>query len=181
MRRLVLLLFAAGAFSQVASAASGDPSTYVLRANDVPAHYDLDKDNSQALPKAFLGTNAERRRLLDRVGYVNGYVVRYLNSDPPRWRYVSSQAFVFRTAKGASIFLAWIGKSMRGGVALRPAAGLGDEGWSFVSHSSEVGAVVGWRSGRVVGLVGCQYMTARRALALTLARQQQRHVEAARR
>ena len=142
---------------------------------------DFDKDNSRPLPRAFMATNPETRRLLDRTGYVNGHVVRYLNSDPPRWRYVTSQAFIFRTAAGARVFLASLGNRLGARADRRKAVDLGDAGWSYVSASSEPGAVVAWLFGRVVGVVACQEMAGRRALSLALARKQQRRIATARR
>ena len=176
MVRLAFVAIAAAVLPQAAARAGVQPSALVLRATDVPAHYDFDKDNSRPLPKAFMATNPVTRHLLDRTGYVNGHVVRFLNSDPPRWRYVTSQAFIFRTAAGARVFLASLGNRLGARAHRRKAVDLGDAGWSYVSASSEPGAVVAWRFGRVVGVVACQEMAGRRALSLALARKQQRRI-----
>ncbi len=103
MRPVLVLLAAAAAFVVPASAASVDPRLLVLHQIDVPARYFFDEDNSMLMPTplvASLGkglcTAALRRRRL-----LSGYFARYVNSGPPRWRYVDSAAFVFRQPQGA--------------------------------------------------------------------------------
>ena len=182
MRWLSLALIAGAVFVLPASAASLDPRLLGLHQIDVPARYFFDRDNSFALSKAHLAdTNAAGRRLAARSGFVNGYFRRYLNSDPPRWRYINSGAFVFRRADGAKLYLASVDKSLREPAAVRRGrVDLGNGGSSYVSRLPKDGTWVAWRSGRVVGVVGCQEMTGHRTLALALARKQQRCIATAR-
>jgi hypothetical protein len=181
MRRLLLLLVAAAIVPQPASAARVDPQAYVLGAGDVPARYDLDRDNSTVLPRALVARDEKTRRLLDRAGYVSGYLVRSLDAGPSRWKYVDSSAFVFRTASGASTYLAWLDGLARqqSAGAPRRAVGLGSGGWSYVSRSLGAGTRIVWRSGRVVAMLACYDMTGHRALAFALARAQQARIAAA--
>ncbi len=113
MRWVVLLVIATAAFALPASAASVSPKVLVLHQIDVPERYDFDKENSSFLPTDLGPPDAEYDRLVARAGYVNGYAAKYQNSDPPRWRYVTSVAFVFRRAEGAKIYLAWLDKKIR--------------------------------------------------------------------
>jgi hypothetical protein len=181
MRRLILLAIAVAIVQQPASAARVDPKAYVLGAGDAPARYDPDLDNSIALPKALAAGDAATRRLLERAGYVSGYLVRYLNADPPRWKYVDSLAFVFRTAQGATGYLTRLDRFAReqSAGAPRRAVGLGSGGWSYVSRSLDAGTRIVWRSGRVVAMLACYEMTGHRALAFELARAQQSRIAAA--
>src|ERR671914_3126371 len=107
MRWLSSALIAAAVFALPAAAASADPRAFVLRELDVPARYFFDKDNSAVLSPALFERTAEGRRLI-RSGFVTGYAARYLNSGPPRWRYVKSAAYVFRGAEGAKLYHASI-------------------------------------------------------------------------
>jgi hypothetical protein len=184
MRWLAVALLAAAVFALPASAASVDPRVFVLHQADVPAHYLLDEDNSMGFDfsRPLPGLDDDARRLVSRFGFVNGYVARYLNSAPPRWRYIDSVAFVFRRAEGAKTYLAWMDRSLRaqGGPAIRrtPLA-LGAAGWMYTSRSRETGTQILWRYGRVVASLTCQQMTRHRTLALALARKQQRQIVAA--
>jgi hypothetical protein len=179
MRSVTAVFIATFALAQAAAAASVNPRACVLRANDVPVSYLVDKDNSTDLPKELLGTDGDARRLLTRAGYVSGYRARYTDSARDRWRYISSSAFVFRTATGARIFLAWLDKSIGRSSSTslaRSAIGLGEGGASYVSASREVGTSIAWRNGRVVAFVQCQQQTGHQSLARALARKQQRRI-----
>jgi len=179
---VALVLVAAAALALPASAASIQPKLLVLRAGDVPARYFFDKDNAMTLFPSDLGTSVDRRRILARSGFVTAYVELFRNTDPPRWRSINSAAYVFRSAAGARIFLAWLDKGVRketGGTVQRRPVGLGDEGWSYVSSSREDGTQVVWRVGRVLAVLGCEQMTGHQGLALLLAREQQRRLATA--
>jgi hypothetical protein len=179
MRWLCSALIAAAVFALPAAAASVDPRVFVLRELDVPARYFFDKDNSAVLSPALFERTAEGRRLI-RSGFVTGYTARYLNSGPPRWRYVKSAAYVFRGAEGAKLYHASIEKSFRQkGAVRRGSVGLGDGGSRYFWRAPDVGTHVLWRSGRVLAYVGCEQMTAHRTLALALAEKQQRRITAA--
>jgi len=113
MRWLGLLLIATAIFALPASAANVNPRVFVLSQVDVPAHYEFDKDNSTIVPSELAAGYAGGRRVVDRAGYVNGYLASYINVDPPRWRHIVSAAFVFRRAEGARLYLAWLDKQFR--------------------------------------------------------------------
>jgi hypothetical protein len=173
-------LIAAAVLALPAAAASVDPRVLVLRELDVPPRYLFDKDNSAVLSPALLARTAEARRLVVRSGFVTGYTARYLNSGPPRWRYVKSAAYVFRGAEGAKIYQARLEKSFREqGAVRRGPVDLGDGGLRYFWRAPDVGTHVLWRSGRVVAYVGCEQMTGHRTLALALAQKQQRRIAAA--
>ena len=159
------------------------PKALVLQASDVPAGYAFDADNSMAYPRgADFGGAAEIGRVLRRTGFAGGYVVRYTNTGPPRWRYINSAAFLFERPGGAERFLSWLDASLRkqrGVRLLRRAVDLGQRGWLYTSGSADVGTAVQWRHGRVVAIVTCQQMTRHRPLALGHAAKQERRIAAA--
>jgi hypothetical protein len=180
MRTLASLLVAVAAFALPASAASVDPRVFVLRQIDVPAHYEFDTENSLVLPAELAARNAEGRRVVVRAGYVNGYLASYLNTDSSRWKHIVSVAFVFRRAEGAKMYLAWLDKFTReSNAGQRSPVDIGAGGWMYVSRSRDTGTQVAWRSGRVVALVSCEWMTSHRSLALAMAPKQQRRIAAA--
>ena len=112
-----------------------------------------------------------------RAGYVNGYLASYLDTDSRLWRHIASAAFVFRQRRGAKLYLDAFDKQFRNHNAVRRSAvGIGDGGWIYVSRSRDSGTHVLWRSGRVVALVLCEWMTPHRALALSMAPRQQRRI-----
>jgi len=181
MRQLALLLISTAAFALPASAANVNPRVFVLSQSDVPAHYEFDKDNSTILPSELAAGWAGGRPVVARAGYLNGYVSSYLNVDGPRWHHIASAAFVFRQAKGARLYLAWLDKHTREqtgeyDAGKRSTVDLGDAGWMYVARSRDTGTRVAWRSERVVALVNCEWMSAHRALALAMARKQQRRI-----
>ena len=131
-------------------------------------------------PEQLAAGYAGGRRIVERAGYVNGYLASYLNVDPPRWHHISSAAFVFRRAEGAKVYLAWFDKQFKEhNAAARRPVDLGDAGWIYVSSSRDRGTGVVWRFGRVVAFVNCEWMIPHRALALSMARKQQRRIAAA--
>jgi hypothetical protein len=150
----------------------------VLHQIDVPARYEFDEDNSLLIPGARLASVAdENARVLVRLGFVSGYIARYTNYDPPRWRYVNSVAFVFRQPKGARTYMPLLvksGSAQVGGRVRR--VNLGDEALLYSSSSRSTGTAIVWRQGRVVAYVSCSQMTEHLALALAQARKQQRRI-----
>ena len=78
--------------------------------------YQLDEDNSFAIPNAYLAAKPEGRRMVARSGRSSGYYARYTNygsAASPRWRYVNSAADVFRRPDGAAVYLAWYDPQLR--------------------------------------------------------------------
>jgi len=181
MRWLLAVLVAAGVVGLPATAASVDPKRFVLGEAEVPRGYLLDENNSLLFTRAQLKRIPdEESRLLVRSGFQAGYYARYLNSDPPRWRYVGSGAFVFLAAKGPLTYMPRLVKSefAKARVRARRVA-VGDQAWLYVSSSLEEGSSVVWRSGRVLAWVSCSQMTNHESLALAQARKQQRRIVAA--
>jgi hypothetical protein len=177
--RWFLIPFVTLALAVPSSAASVSPKLYALSQDDVPNRYFFDKDNSLLLSKATVDrASNEESRLLRRMGFEGAYFGTYLNTDPPKWRFVHSGAFVFRTANGASEF---VRTARQNGLAPFTRRGdriqLGDEARLY-HDAAEGGSTVAWRHGRVVAFVNCTEMANHRALALTLARKQQRRIVA---
>jgi hypothetical protein len=180
MRWLLAVLVAAGAFALPASAASVDPRLFVLHQVDVPARYFFDEDNSAIISRGMvLASPDEQARLLARSGFLAAYFARYLNSDPPRWRYVNSGAYVFRRAGGAKTWMEKLAREQGRGQTQRSKLDLGDEAWVLTSSSRRTGTSVVWRHRGVLAWVSCEQMVRHRTLALAQARKQQRRIAAA--
>ena len=177
--RWFLIAFVGLAFAVPSSAASVSPKLCVLTQADVPQGYVLDKDNSLPLSKATVDrASNEESRLLRRIGFMGAYLGTYLNTSPPKWRFIHSGAFVFRAADGASeLVRTWRTKGPTPFSGRGERIRLGDEAW-FYKDSAKSGSAVVWRHGRVVAYVSCTEMANHRALALTLARKQQRRIVA---
>jgi len=157
--RWLLVAFATLAFALPSSAASVNPKLYALSQADVPTEYYFDKDNSLFLSKAIVDrASNEESRLLRRLGFEGAYIAAYLNTSPPKWRFVHSGAFVFRAASGARAF---VRTARRTGLTPFPRRGhrikLGDEAWLY-KDTAEGGTAVAWRQGRVVAFVSCTEM-----------------------
>jgi len=160
-----------------ASAGSVNPKRFALSQADVPEGYFFDKDNSLLLSKATVDrASNDESRFLRRTGFEGAYFGTYLNTSPPRWRFIHSGAYVFRTATGARTFVRtgsrhgltsfrWLGRRIQ----------LADEARLY-DDPTENGTVVAWRYGRIVAYVSCNEMANRRAVALALARKQQRRI-----
>ena len=122
------LLTAAAVFPLSAESASVDPKALVLPQTDVPARYLFDPGNSMAIPRSFaVAAKTEGARDLLRAGFVGGYFARYLNTGPPRWRYVTSGAYLFRDSVGARKVLPSMVASMNRGLGRARRVALGDE------------------------------------------------------
>ena len=160
------------------SAANVSPKLYALSQADVPEGYFFDDDNSLLLSKAMVDrASNEESRFLRRNGFEGAYYGTYLNTSPPKWRFIHSGAFIFRAANGASAF---VREARRGAFAPFPRGGeriiqLGNEAWLHEDTKSG-GSTVVWRQGRVAAYVSCTEMVNHRALALALARKQQRRI-----
>jgi hypothetical protein len=177
--RWFLVAFVSLAFAVPSSAASVSPKLYALNQADVPKGYFFDKDNSMLLSKATVdrGSN-EESRLLRRIGFMGAYLGTYLNTSPPKWRFIHSGAFVFRAASGArELVRTWRTKSPTPFNGRGKPIRLGDEAW-FYKESEKSGSAVVWRDGRVVAYVSCTEMVNHRALTLALARKQQARIVA---
>jgi hypothetical protein len=174
--RWFLVAFVGLAFAVPSSAASVSPKLYVLDQAEVPKGYFLDRDNSLLLSKATVDrASNEESRLLRRLGFTGAYLGTYLNTSPPKWRFIHSGAFVFRAVYGANgLVRTWRTKVPTPFSGRGKRIRLGDEAWLY--KDTEGGSGVMWRHGRVVAYVRCTEMANHRVLALTLARKQQRRI-----
>jgi hypothetical protein len=159
------------------SAASVSPKLYALSQADVPEGYFFDKDNSLLLSKATVDrASNDESRLLRRLGFLGAYLGAYLNTSPPKWRFIHSGAFVFRAASGArGLVRTWRMKGPAPFSGRGERIQLGDEAWLY-KDTTQGGSAVVWRHGRVVAYVSCTEMANHRVLALRLARKQQRRI-----
>ena len=178
MRGLLAALVVAAVVPQAAGAASVAPRDLTLFELDAPARYLFDPSDSGGFPRAdFAGAQTGEARKLVRAGFVGLYVARYMNADPPRYRFVTSGAYLFRGAAGARSVLASQFRSTAGtGFGPAQRVRLGDEGWVRTSSSPDTGTVVFWRHGRVLAFMICSEMVRHRTLAVELARKQQRRI-----
>jgi hypothetical protein len=173
--RWVVVGLAVATLAVPASAASVDPRLYVLSQADVPRGYLFDEDNSLLLSKAMAERGSDAR-LLRRVGFQGAYFATYLNTAPPKWRFLHSGAYVFRDARGARAFIRYARS-----VGLTPfnqrgrRFDFGDEAWL---HSTGDGTTIVWRTRRVLAYVSCSEMARHRACATAHARKQQRLITA---
>ena len=175
--RWFLLAFVSLAVAVPSSAASVSPKLYVLSQAEVPSGYFFDKDNSLLLSKASVDrASNEESRLLRRLGFLGAYLGTYVNTSPPKWRFVHSGAFIFRGATGASeLVRTWRTKGPTPFSGRAERIELGDEAWLY-KDMTEGGSALVWRHGRVVAYVSCTEMANHRELALRLARKQQRRI-----
>jgi hypothetical protein len=175
--RWLVVGLAVASLAVPASAAVVDPRPFVLSQRDVPRGYLFDEDNSLLLSRAMVdrGTD-EAARLLRRLGFQGAYFATYLNTAPPKWRFIHSGAYVFRDVSGARGFVRF---ARRTGLTPFHQRGrrldLGDEAWR---SSTGDGTAVVWRTRRVVAYVSCSEMVRHRALATAHARKQQRIIAA---
>ena len=179
MRWFVIGVVALG-LAVPSSAASVSPKLFALSETDVPKGYFFDKDNSLLLSKATIDrASNEEARFLRSIGFEGAYLGTYLNTSPPKWRFVHSGAFVFRAEKGASAFVRTARK--HGLTPFTTGRGeriqLGDEAWLSQATAADETAVA-WRQGRVVAYVSCTEMAKHRSLTLALARKQQHRIVA---
>jgi len=156
-----------------ASAASLDPKGLVLHQIDVPTGYLLDESQSLVLPGDFA-----------RSGRLTGYYALYRNTSPPYWRTIVSVSHVFRRPEGARTFLRMLDREARRestGSLERRSVDIGAQGWIYTVRAPDRITVVVWRHGRVVAQVNCSCSktSGKQALALALARKQQRRIAAA--
>ena len=151
---------------RAASAANVAPIELVLRQIEVPPGYQLDEDNSFAIPNAYLAAKPEGRRMVARTGRLSGYYARYTNygsAASPRWRYVNSAADVFRRPDGRGGVPDLVRQADQKRADRARQAHFGDIGTTarvYSSSSADDGTVVIWRYSRVVASVRCQEMTA---------------------
>ena len=147
--------------------------------------FQLDEDNSFAIPNAYLAAKPEGRRIVARRGRLER-VLRPIHE----LRLGSLAALAVRQLRGGRVPPA----GGRGGVPrlVQPANGkeltgpmkrtsidIGTSARVYSSSSADDGTVVIWRYSRVVAWVMCQEMAAHRKLAIALARTQQQRIAAA--
>jgi hypothetical protein len=175
--RWFMVGFVSLALAVPSSAASVSPKILALSQADVPQGYFFDKDNSLLVSKATINrSSTEEARFLRRLGFEGAYFGTYLNTSPPKWKSVHSGAYVFRAANGAR---AYVRTARRHGLTPLTHRGdriqLGDEAWLYEDTAADETGVA-WRHGRVVAYVTCTEMAKHHALALALARKQQRRI-----
>jgi hypothetical protein len=177
VRLALLLVSLALTAPAAASTAELDPSSLVLREADVPAGFAVDREQTGLRANAREEKNDPRlRSLLVRWGRVTGYEVEFDRKGAT----IGSRADVLRTGRGARQMLEWYGLEARKvGVQafVRSQVELGDEGWAYTARRVPSFTIVMWRSGRVFAGVGTLGLSKSRTL--TLARAQQRRIEAA--
>ena len=91
----------------------------------------------------------------------------------PRWRYINSFAFVFKTRAGAVSYLGRMTEATRGATpkpVRRARLDLGAGAMLYSYAGTEPGTLVLWRRGRVVAAVSCHEMQIHFPLARSLAR-----------
>ncbi len=178
--RWLVVGFAALALTVPASAASVDPRLFALTQADVPRGYAFDENNSLLLSKATVDRGAnEESRFLKRHRFQGAYFGTYLNTEPPKWRFVHSGAYVFSAATGAVAFERYARAKRVTPLTFRGRRlNLGDEAWLYTGRSATDGSAVVWRYRRVIAYVTCTDMSGHRELALALARKQQRRIVA---
>ena len=162
---VLLLVLVALVVTVPASAQHLDARKLVLRDAEVPRGYLFEPVSSLAL----VPTTPEGRREAARVGLVGGYYAVFRDTSPPKLRTISSMALVYTTRARARAAL---------GGNLGPTSKrvrIGDEAWV---KSSNDATGVAWREGRIEARVVCEEMAGHRALALALARKQQRRIAA---
>jgi hypothetical protein len=177
--RLLLAVVVSFLFASVtASAAQLDPQTLVLRQEDVPAGFELDR-NGSGLRTNESEAKGDRRLpgLLERWGRVTGYETEYDRREAT----LTSRADLFRTPEGSELMMAYVvGDARKSGIKglRRSPAQIGAGGWLYGGGSGS-GAfnLVIWRHQRVfAGLVAFGVQKGR---MLALARGQQRRIAAA--
>jgi hypothetical protein len=159
-----------------ASAAQVDPSRLVLRQSDVPTGFRVDGSETGLLSNAKAAEGEPRfRPLFPRWGRLTGYEVVFNRGEST----IGSRVDVLRTPAGAAAMLAWIRRELRkGGRGFpRVQVSVGDEAVMHRSRVPRAIAVVAWRAGRLVGLVGTVGLPSQRTVAF--ARRQQRRIDAA--
>ena len=179
MRRfLALALLVAAVLVQSANARTVDPARLVLKQSDVPASYERDaKQSGRRTVAADAAGYPALAAKYETWGRVAGYQVRFAKGEDA----IVSRADVFRRGAGARKMYEWYlaQENRPTQVRMRHApVALGDEG---VLYSLTLGrdslALVIWRDGRVLSIVGGSGIVRTRVLAL--ARTQQRRVVAA--
>ena len=170
MRTLLAALVVAAVVPTTAGAASVAPRDLTLFELDAPARYLFVPSDSGGFSRSdFAAAQTGEARKLVRAGFVGLYVARYMSTDPPRYRFVTSGAYLFRGAAGARSVLASQFRSTAGaGYGPAQRVRLGDEGWVRTSSSPDTGTVV-WRHGRVLAFMICSEMVRHRTLAVELA------------
>lgn len=174
MRRVVVLTAMLALGAVPASASTVQPKALVLQKADVPHGYSL--DNTQLLGNPGPGATQSFRELAKRTGRVTGYYADFTQGS----KEITSVAELFRRPAGARAYFAWYENRLKiQGEGARSRIALGDGGWVYRVHSTPNSTFVLWRDGRVVSSVLCHKMKDHRALAVALARTQDRRATSA--
>lgn len=174
--RLFVAIAAALLVAVPASATEVDPKLLVLQQADVPAGFQLDRDESGVRTNAGEAKSGpEARALIARAGRVTGYEASWSKESIT----LQSRVDLCERSAGARVVFDYIedGMKLAGIKGLRrEPAGIGSESWVYWAGPRGL-TLVAWRHGRVfAGIVGLGLTKAR---ALALARVQQRRITAA--
>jgi hypothetical protein len=169
----------------VPAAAALDPGMLVLRQSDVPAGFELDRDESGVRSNARrMRDTPELRSLFRRAGRVTGYEATFLRFDRSDLglQLIESHADLLRATSGAAAVLAEFDRQavarLRTQTRLRRSrVGVGDAGWRYAGKTTTPFALVAWRYGRVFAVVFTLNLSPDQTLAL--ARKQERRIAAA--
>ncbi len=181
MRSLLVTTLATAAvllLAVSASAAEVNPKTLVLQQADVPAGFQVDRDDSGLRTNEQEAKGDRRLRgLFRRWERVTGYEMEYDRREAS----ISSRADLFRAAEGARLVLAFFvhefEKSGIQGLRRTPLR-IGAQGWLYGGKPvSSFYNVVIWRHDRTFAGIAVFGLTRRQTLAL--ARAQQRRIAAA--
>jgi hypothetical protein len=180
MHIVAVVVAVLGLLAVPASAAQIDPAELVLHRADVPAGFDLDREETGLRSNELEAReHPETRKPFARWRRVTGYQTAYQRSGK-RFSTIEARVDVFRETDGARRLLAWVDLEYRkagiNGLKRAPAS-LGAGGWVFWSPTSLPYAVVIWREHRVFSGVFSFDLGRERTLAL--ARVQQRRIAAA--
>ena len=146
-----------------------DGRKLVLQEAEIPDTYVFDRGSSLSL----VPRTREARREAARVGLVGGYYAVYRDVSPPFWRTIKSSATVGTNRDRARAFTKGTGIMRARGVRR---VAVGDAGWIATSGDA---TSVAWYHGRVAAQVVCEKVARHRAVALALARKQERRIAAA--
>jgi len=175
--RLLLATIAVLLLTISASAAEVDPRMLVLQKADVPAGFQLDRDDSGLRSnEQEVKSDRRLRGLFRRWERVTGYEMEYDRREAS----ISSRADLFRTPEGARLVLAFfVDEFEKSGIRglRRSPLRIGAKGWLYGAKAvSSPYNVVIWRHDRAFAGVAVFGLT--RSQTLALARAQQRRIAA---
>ncbi len=176
--RLLLVTAVVLLLALPAAAAEVNPKLLVLQQADVPAGFQLDRDDSGLRSNEHEAKDDRRLRvLIRRWERVTGYETEFDRQDAS----ISSRAEVFRTPEGAGRLVGYVVAEMKkSGIRglQRSPLRIGRDGWLYGGKdASSTFNLAFWRHGRVFAGVAAYGVTKPRTV--TLARAQQRRIAAA--